>query len=811
VDEYTRECLSIDVSRRLRSDDVLERLSWLSATRSVPELIHSDNGPEFTANAVRAWLNNVGVRTLYIEPGSPWENGYIKSFNGKLRDELLNGEIFYTLVKAKVLIERWRQEYNMVRPHNALGYPPPAPEVIAVFCPAAGYATWPEDSTPPAARQEETVRLTWKVVQCSGAGHVALMPARSLSRVFLSGISTRDTSRIVICHRHSAKTAGYGDSSMGAGRAARANAGKQSSVALAIVSRTERRGTGGKLATVAQEVFVDDSGRRTHGHSMKRRKCSWGTRQVTYVALIAAVILNYPGPVAPESPKLTSDVVTGISVPDVDALTEDMALVWGAAAEGSTATVTDDSSRTWMGASSLRFDTEGGFDTWVWAPVTRDAEWDLIASGSKGLSFWAYADNPNPGFQNLSPWIRLHTAANDYIELHSKTEVLNSARDRWIHLNVPIDGDAGWTTEEVGSPNLANINWIEFHADTWDSGFTLWIDGLAFDAEPGAPASPPYSVTPVLFIPDPASFPSGFEPTAIQLDADMAHIQMAMTEIRSWYSHALGLETSFNLQPVVRIEAWGGLDDYEISWVNPNSRYTDGITIGNTWGLVLSEVAARGFSAGSPEEPQAVVIFCKGAGGFAGGAQFHNTTGGGACMLGDWALDSLADRVPPENWSWWTGDNRQKGATAHEMGHTLGLPHPDTPNPVTDEQDYPYTLMGDWWQWPDYPENPADKTWPLTGLHGWGSNSGSNTVFDYNDQFLLAYRAQWFQNVPNCPASVEDDQVVNLLDFVRFRVCVANTKDEWLARDCECLDFDHDNDLDLQDFGALQIAFTGNR
>ncbi len=119
VDEYTRECLAIDVARRLRSDDVLERLSWLFATRGVPGHIRSDNGPEFTAKVVRGWLGRVGVKTLFIEPGSPWENGYVESFNGKLRDELLNGEIFYTLKEAKVLIERRRVHYNTVRPHSA--------------------------------------------------------------------------------------------------------------------------------------------------------------------------------------------------------------------------------------------------------------------------------------------------------------------------------------------------------------------------------------------------------------------------------------------------------------------------------------------------------------------------------------------------------------------------------------------------------------------------------------------------------------------------------------------------------------------
>lgn len=137
VDEWTRECLAIDVARQLGSDDVLERLSWLMATRGVPDHVRSDNGSEFTATAVREWLGKVGVKTLYIEPGSPWENGYVESLNGKLRDELLNGEIFYTVAEARVLIERWREHYNRVRPHSALGYRPPAPEAIAAGPPSA--------------------------------------------------------------------------------------------------------------------------------------------------------------------------------------------------------------------------------------------------------------------------------------------------------------------------------------------------------------------------------------------------------------------------------------------------------------------------------------------------------------------------------------------------------------------------------------------------------------------------------------------------------------------------------------------------
>ncbi len=128
VDEYTRECLAIDVARRLNSENVLERLAELFVNRGVADHIRSDNGPEFTSRAVREWLERIGVKTLFIEPGSPWENGYVESFNGKLRDELLNGEIFYTLKEAESLVQRWRREYNQVRPHSSLGYQPPAPE-----------------------------------------------------------------------------------------------------------------------------------------------------------------------------------------------------------------------------------------------------------------------------------------------------------------------------------------------------------------------------------------------------------------------------------------------------------------------------------------------------------------------------------------------------------------------------------------------------------------------------------------------------------------------------------------------------------
>ena len=135
VDEYTHECLAIVVARRITSHDVLMTLADLFLEYGVPEHIRSDNGPEFVAKAVREWLAELGVTTLFIEPASPWENGYIESFNGKLRDELLNGEIFDTLAEAQVLVGRWRRHYNTVRPHSSLGYRPPAPEARQPWTP----------------------------------------------------------------------------------------------------------------------------------------------------------------------------------------------------------------------------------------------------------------------------------------------------------------------------------------------------------------------------------------------------------------------------------------------------------------------------------------------------------------------------------------------------------------------------------------------------------------------------------------------------------------------------------------------------
>lgn len=132
VDEFTRECLAIRVARKLGAADVIDMLADLFIARGAPAYIRSDQGPEFVADAVKGWITGVGARTAYIEKGSPWENGYVESFNGKLRDELLNAEVFNTLTEAQVLIESWRRHYNTVRPHSSRGYRPPAPKVVMV-------------------------------------------------------------------------------------------------------------------------------------------------------------------------------------------------------------------------------------------------------------------------------------------------------------------------------------------------------------------------------------------------------------------------------------------------------------------------------------------------------------------------------------------------------------------------------------------------------------------------------------------------------------------------------------------------------
>ena len=157
IDEFERESLDILTRRKINSNDVIHCLADLFLIRGIPDYIRSENGPEFTANAVRDWLRRLGVKTLFIEPGSPWENGYIESFNGKLRDELLNGEIFYSLKEPQVIIENWRRQYNTIRPHSSLGYRPPAPEAILPHG-----AEWLDPAT---MKPNYNQGLTLKVVQ----------------------------------------------------------------------------------------------------------------------------------------------------------------------------------------------------------------------------------------------------------------------------------------------------------------------------------------------------------------------------------------------------------------------------------------------------------------------------------------------------------------------------------------------------------------------------------------------------------------------------------------------------------------------
>jgi putative transposase len=148
IDEYSRECLAIDVGRKLTSDHVMHRLTQLFVERGVPDYLRSDNEPEFIATDLREWLGALEVGTLYIAPGSPWENGYGESFNGKVRDELLNPELFDTVLEARVLADRYRKRYNTVRPHSSLDYRPPAPEAVV---------PWPLGAELPAAQAELTL------------------------------------------------------------------------------------------------------------------------------------------------------------------------------------------------------------------------------------------------------------------------------------------------------------------------------------------------------------------------------------------------------------------------------------------------------------------------------------------------------------------------------------------------------------------------------------------------------------------------------------------------------------------------------
>ncbi len=165
-------------------------------------------------------------------------------------------------------------------------------------------------------------------------------------------------------------------------------------------------------------------------------------------------------------------------LPSIDELTENNAASWAAAADSGEISVEDASDQIHDGSGSIRITTDSGFDTWAWVPATRNAAWDL--SDISFIRFWAYAENPNLGFQNNSPWIRLGTTEQDYLELRPKFDMLNNARDNWHEFVVPVLGGENWESTRVGAPNLSNINFVEIHADTWGFGFQIWLDGFAF-------------------------------------------------------------------------------------------------------------------------------------------------------------------------------------------------------------------------------------------------------------------------------------------------------------------------------------------
>ena len=196
LDEYTRECLLIPVRRKLASWDVLDALSDLFLCRGVPGFIRSDNGPEFVAGHVQHWIATAGAKTAYIEPGSPWENGYVESFNARFRDELLDREIFTSLREAQILIEAWRRHYNTARPHSALGYRPPAPETIVPPSRASGSATL---RRLPGVGRGTRSALTLRVDQSIGAGQFSAQPANRAAPSN-GGVSTRAMNEVRTKH-----------------------------------------------------------------------------------------------------------------------------------------------------------------------------------------------------------------------------------------------------------------------------------------------------------------------------------------------------------------------------------------------------------------------------------------------------------------------------------------------------------------------------------------------------------------------------------------------------------------------------------
>lgn len=181
------------------------------------------------------------------------------------------------------------------------------------------------------------------------------------------------------------------------------------------------------------------------------------------------------------------DVASAAPPPEPDALTEFSAAQWGALADGASAAVYDDTARKTVGSASIRYETTGCFDTWLWAPAAKNAGWDLLGAGSGGLAFWVYTENPNGAFQGPCPWLYVCTTPNDYYAFHPNRDFFNDALGQWVHVTVPFNGDATWSVTTVGSPSLSNVNYVEIHGDTWGCDYTAWFDGLRFDVPLAAP------------------------------------------------------------------------------------------------------------------------------------------------------------------------------------------------------------------------------------------------------------------------------------------------------------------------------------
>lgn len=494
-----------------------------------------------------------------------------------------------------------------------------------------------------------------------------------------------------------------------------------------------------------------------------------------------------------------------------------------------------DAITTYGAAGDLEFPSDGGegwtrrnitASGWYWLSV----DFELAGAGKIDLS-----GNGN----TLSFWCRYYQGSSQAYNDAPIFVTLNSDNGGWREFGIVYQTSGGWQCDPIdrypswhqvtidvndlladyecdGNPNVnqsadfdpTQVTQLTFYGTDWtqQAGIPDWVDVRDLQLIAAGQELPPpsYVVRPVLFVPDPNSFPVGYQPTQAEIDADAANIWDAMRRARRFYARAMGLATSFKLEPVAVVMAPGGLGDYGITWTDPERRYRDGIAIGDTWGTVIAGVDDAGYEIGIAGAPRIIVTFCKGAGGFAGGAQWFGVTGGGFCLLGDWCLDSLAERVPSEWWDWWTGRWLQIGAAAHEFGHTLGLAHPDALNPLTEEQDYPYTIMGSWWNWPDWPENPAEPDWPWFGLHGWAENSTDSVMPSYQDQFLLDHRLTWFAHPL---ADIDDDGDIDVHDASELQRCLGADGD--LLDDCFMADVNQDVTVDANDFETYESAVTG--